>query len=237
MRQADLLARQARSELQRKASPAYARRMQRFFKAPVPAYGWRTAAVRKLASRLRREISQTGGQELLLTVAEKLFAGPTLEEKALGVTLLERSVRKFDDTEFRHLERWLRWVNTWAACDALAGWLLGPLIATDSRRLPQVFRWAKSKNPWYRRAAAVSLIPAARKGNYGKEVLRLADRLLLDNDYMVQKGVGWLLKENTKLRHSQVVRFLLRVKKRAPRLTLRIACEKLPRATRQRILG
>lgn len=237
MRRPDPIVRRVRADLKRKGSPAYARRMQMFFRAPVPAYGWRTEKVRKLAQRLRREIAKTGGNRLLLAVAEKFFAAPSMEEKTLGVALLERAVRKFGDAEFRRLEGWLRWVTNWAACDGLCGTLLGPLILADPRRLRSPVRWATSANQWYRRAAAVALVPVARRGLYLDDVLRLSDRLLRDDDYMVQKGVGWLLKEAADARSREVVRFLLRVRERAPRLVLRTACEKLPASTRRRILS
>jgi 3-methyladenine DNA glycosylase AlkD len=65
----------------------------------------------------------------------------------------------------------------------------------------------------------------------------LAGCLLEDKEEMVQKAVGWLLKEASHLRRRAVVRFLLGEGKRSPRLTLRIACEKLPAQTRRRILA
>lgn len=237
MDRAERIARRIRQELESRGSPTIARRLQMFFKAPVPAYGWRTASIRKLAARLRQEIFAPGDVKFLLAVAEKLFSGPTVEGKGLGVVLLERSVQRFGDTEFRRLESWLRWVDNWAACDSLAGSLLGLMVAADARRLARPIRWARSRNPWYRRSAAVSLVAATRRGLYPAHILRLAERLLADEDEMVQKGVGWLLREAGKARHPGVVRFLLRVKHRAPRLVLRTACEKLPASTRQRILA
>ncbi len=237
MKRADDLVRSARRQLQSKASPAFARQMQRFFKEPVRAYGWRTAEVRKLAGRLRREILATGDSDLLLSVAGKLFAGPTLEEAVLGVALLQRSVHRFSLAEFRRLERWLPHIRNWAACDLFCTALLGRMIAADPGRAGSVFRWAKSRNRWCRRSAAVSLVPAARRGVYTEQILRLSDQLLEDDDDMVQKAVGWLLKEASQVRRQPVVTYLRRVRQRAPRLTLRIACEKLPQGTRRRILG
>ena len=237
MNRAEQLVCATRRELRSKASPAFARQMQRFFKELVRAYGWRTAEVRKLAGRLRREILATGDSDLLLAVAEKLFAGPTLEEAVLGVALLQRSVRRFGSLEFRRLERWLPHIRNWAACDGFCTALLGRMITADPGRLGSVFRWAKSKNRWHRRAAAVSLVPAARKGMYTGQIQRLSDRLLPDGDDMVQKAVGWLLKEAGQVRRQAVVGYLLRVRRRAPRLILRIACEKLPQRTRRRILA
>ena len=65
----------------------------------------------------------------------------------------------------------------------------------------------------------------------------MAGVLLEDEEDMVQKGVGWLLREAGKAGHPGLVPFLLRVKRRAPRLVLRIASEKLPARTRRRILA
>ena len=236
MKSASSFVRRIRAELQSGGSPAYARSLQRFFKEPICAYGWRTTKLRKLAASLRRGITAIGGDNLLFNVAKRLFRGPMLEETSLGVMLLEGSVRKFGEAEFRRLERWLPRIHNWGACDALACALMGRMIAADARRLARVFRWAKSKNRWHRRMAAVSLVTAARAGIYTEQTLRLAHRLLTDTDDMVQKGVGWLLKETSKRKPKQVVRYLMRVRRWAPRLTLRIACEKLPQRTRQRIL-
>jgi 3-methyladenine DNA glycosylase AlkD len=208
-----------------------------FFKSPVQAYGWRTVEVRKLAARLRSEILTEKDGRLLFAVAEKLFNGSRLEEATLGVALLERSVKSFGEVEFRRLERWLGWVRDWSACDALSCSLLGPLVIADARRVRRLSGWARSRNTWHRRAAVVSLVPAARKGLYAKEILRLCEGLLRDKEYMVQKGVGWSLKETSRSHRAQVVRFLLRAKKRAPRLLLRTACEKLPARERRRVLA
>jgi len=98
-------------------------------------------------------------------------------------------------------------------------------------------KWARSRNRWHRRAAATSLIPAARRGLYTDEIFRLARRLYRDPDEMVQKGVGWLLKEASKARRPEVVRFLLSVKHNAPRLVLRYASEKLSPTERRRVLA
>ena len=235
MKSAGAVVRRVRRELRRKGSPAVARSVQRFFKEPVPAYGWRTAEVRRLAQRLRREMA--GDAKLLFAVAEKLFAGPTVEEQSLGVILLERAARKFGAAEFRRLERWLRHVKNWAACDALCVSLLGAILRREARLATRVHRWARSRNFWRRRAAAVSFVPAARRGVYTKEIFQGATRLLDDDEYMVQKGVGWLLREAGKTRGAEVVAYLLRVRKRAPRLVLRTACETLPARARRRVLA
>jgi 3-methyladenine DNA glycosylase AlkD len=54
---------------------------------------------------------------------------------------------------------------------------------------------------------------------------------------MVQKGLGWLLREAAKADPQRTVPYLMAVRDQAPRLVVRTACEKLSSAERARILG
>ena len=61
-------------------------------------------------------------------------------------------------------------------------------------------------------------------------------RLLASNDDMVQKGLGWLLREAVKANPKETVTYVMTIRERAPRLVLRTACETLSAADRQRVL-
>ena len=69
------------------------------------------------------------------------------------------------------------------------------------------------------------------------EIVRLSDALLTDEDDMVQKGLGWLLRETAKFDAKRTVPYLMSIRKSAPRLVLRTACETLPVTARKRILA
>jgi 3-methyladenine DNA glycosylase AlkD len=209
--------------------------VQWFFKEDVRSHGWRTADLRRYAQTLNRELAADGGR--LLAVAEALFARDVLEEKTLGVLILQRSLHLFGSAEFRRFEQWLALVATWADHDALAMYLLGPMMTADPRRAARVFVWAKSHNRWFRRAAAVSLIDGVRHGLFTVESTDITHRLLGDEDDMVRKGLGWLLREWGKVRPAETVPLLMSIRAEAPRLVLRTACERLPAAARKRILG
>ncbi|HYN15904.1 MAG TPA: DNA alkylation repair protein [Terriglobales bacterium] len=234
---ADAWVQQIRNALRRGGSPEHAQGVQWFFKEEVRSHGWYTADLRRFARQTSREIQATGGLETLVQVADRLFTGEVLEEKNFAVLLLEKSVAKFGEREFRLCESWLNRVTSWADHDALVHYLIGPLIAAEPRRTARVFRWTKSRNRWRRRAAAVSLIRGARQRLFFAEIVRVSDALLQDQDDMVQKGLGWLLREAAKADPKTTVPYLLRIRDRAPRLVLRTACETLPRATRARVLS
>jgi 3-methyladenine DNA glycosylase AlkD len=61
--------------------------------------------------------------------------------------------------------------------------------------------------------------------------------LLPSDDDMVQKGVGWLLREAAKFNPEITVDYLMSIRERAPRLVLRTACETLPEGPREKVLA
>jgi 3-methyladenine DNA glycosylase AlkD len=216
-------------------SPEHAAGVQRYFSEPVRSYGWYTADLRRYARTLHAQLA--ADQALLLDVAERLFAGAVLEEKALAVTMLEPSLKRFGGAEFARFERWLGKVRSWADHDALTMYLIGPMMVADPARLTRPLRWAASPNRWRRRAAAVSLIHGIRRGRFAAEAAAVTARLLDDRDDMVQKGLGWLLREWAKHDPGAAVPVLMAIRSRASRLVLRTACEKLAPALRARVLA
>ncbi|HLM79825.1 MAG TPA: DNA alkylation repair protein [Terriglobales bacterium] len=212
--------------------------VQRFFKEEVQSRGWYTAELRKFAVRFRRTITRERGMDFLVQVADKLFSGRILEEKVMAVFLLEKQTRNFGDKEFQLFASWLDRATSWADHDALAHYLLAPMVAADPACGRQVFQWAKSPNRWRRRAACVALIRGARERRFFEQIVRLSNQLLhnQDEDDMVQKGLGWLLRETAKADPKRTVPYLMKIRNNAPRLVLRTACETLPAPARKKVL-
>ncbi len=218
-------------------SAPHSEEVQHFFKHEVTSRGWYTAELRKVAKRFRRTILAENGLPYLLQVADQLFAGKVLEEKSFAVMLLEGMTPQFTRAEFNLLESWLDRVTSWADHDGLVHSLMGPMVAADDAYLSHLPRWAKKKSVWHQRAAAVSLIHSTRQHkNFGK-IQRITELLLTSKDDMVQKGLGWLLREGVKANPKQAVVYLMTIRERTPRLVLRTACETLPVSERLRVLG
>jgi 3-methyladenine DNA glycosylase AlkD len=69
------------------------------------------------------------------------------------------------------------------------------------------------------------------------EAQQVAKELLADEDIMVQKGLGSMLREAAKQDAPRTVRFLVSIRASATRLVLRTACETLKPASKKQVLG
>jgi 3-methyladenine DNA glycosylase AlkD len=224
-----------RRALMEGGSAEHATGVQWFFKDEIKSHGWYTADLRRACVRFRRELQSERGLDFLVEVADQLFAGAVLEEKVAAVFLLEKLDGEFGEREFKLFESWLDRISSWADHDALVHDLIAPMIINQPVRAKVVFRWAKSKNRWHRRAACVALIRGTRSKMFFPDIVRLADSLLNDEDDMVRKGLGWLLRETAKFDAKRTVPYLMKIRGRAPRLVLRTACETLPDEAKKRI--
>ena len=226
-----------RAVLKRGGSAEHASGVQWFFKEEVKSHGWYTADLRRFAHSAAKPIAAEDGLDAVVRVADELFAGNNLEEKVCAVLMLERSVGQFGDKEFKLFERWLSRVSSWADHDGLVQYLIGPMILAEPKRAARVFVWAKSESRWHRRAAAVGLIRGAQAHTFFPEIQRVTEMLQSDEDDMVQKGLGWLLRVTAKADPAKTLPYLIRIRERVPRFVLRTACETLSREQRKRVLG
>ncbi len=211
--------------------------VQWFFKEVIQSRGWYTKELRQLARRFTKVIRHDAGLDYLVAVADNLFHGDVLEEKVLAVLLVQPCVKECTAEHFQLFEAWLERVSTWADHDALVQYLIGRMIVAEPKRVKKVFVWAKSTHRWHRRAAAVALLRGTNLGMFFPEVEKITARLLNDEDNMVQKGLGWLLRETARYDAAQALPLLMSIREKAPRLVLRTACERLTVAQREQVLA
>lgn len=231
------VAAEIRSLLEACGSHEHATRVEWFFKEEIKSHGWRTEALRRRARQYSRALHLEHGLDFVVRVADRLFTGRVLEEKIFAVLLLENLTARFDDVHFALFESWLDRISTWSDHDGLVHSLIAPMIEAEPTRARRVFAWAKSPDRWHRRAACVALIQGTRRKMFFPQIVRVSNMLLEDEDDMVQKGLGWLLRETAKADRGRTVPYLIKIRSRAPRLVLRTASETLPARTRADILG
>jgi 3-methyladenine DNA glycosylase AlkD len=202
---------------------------QHFFKEEVKAYGVKTPIVENIAKSFFDRIREKNKKDIF-SLCEKLLESDYSEEAFIAFEWAYSLRKYYDETDFPMFERWIeKYVNNWAKCDTLCNHSLGSFIEQIPKYIDNLKAWTKSENRWLRRASAVTLILPARKGNFLDDIFEICDSLLKDEDDLVQKGYGWLLKEASKNHQNLVFEYVMKNKKDMPRTALRYAIEKLPK--------
>jgi len=187
-----------------------------------------TPLVRRVAFENFKQVKNLEKKQILSLCAKLLkINGSNYQDIAFDWAF--RITKQYQKEDFKIFESWIKnHVDNWGSCDDLCTHAFGEFIYKFPEFLPQTKQWAKSLNKWFRRASAVALIYSLRKGKYLKEAFNVAKILLQDDEDLVQKGYGWMLKEASNLHQKEVFDFVIKNKKLMPRTALRYAIEKLP---------
>jgi len=196
-------------------------------------YGVPSPTVRKIASQFFQSVKKKTKKEIIQLCDDLLESGYS-EERTIAFDWSFRLRKKYEEADFQLLEIWLKkHVHSWGACDDLCTHALGALIFQFPTLIQQVREWTRSENRWMKRASAVSLIYSIRRKQQLGAIFETADALLTDQDIMVQKGYGWMLKEASNEYPDEVFDYVMKNKKEMPRTALRYAIEKLSPESRR----
>jgi 3-methyladenine DNA glycosylase AlkD len=233
-------ARDAKRELARLARPAGDFDASRYFRgaADLGFHNVGTRVMRALARTIHLVHRDTWSIDEALRFADALIVDKYLDAKALAIEVVARYQADFAP---RHLAHWKRWLAgnhsaNWATTDAMCGALIGPLLLRHAELGARLRVWARDRNMWVRRASMVGLIPRARRGESLDLVYEIAKRLHRDGEDLIQKAVGWTLREAGKTDMPRLERYLRANGPTIPRTTLRYAIERFPAPKRRALL-
>ncbi len=226
----------ARTDLHDLADPARVATLQRFFKTGPGEYaegdvflGVKVPQVRKLTRTYT---------DLPLKEVQKLLRSRIHEERLLALLILVRQYTRGNDQTreqiFSFYVGHFAWINNWDLIDVTAPHIAGAHLAnaTDRSLLDQ---WARSNNLWSRRIAMLSTFHLIQRNQF-TDALRIAELLVDDTHDLIQKAVGWMVREIGKRDRACAENFLKKHYKTMPRTMLRYAIERLPESRRQAYL-
>lgn len=215
--------------------PARARVSQRFFKTGPGEYGagdvfagLTVPQTRALAKELR---------ELPRAEALKLLHAPLHEARLLALLILMEAYAKGGEREresiFNLYLRNTRRINNWDLVDVSAPAIVGEhLLGRDRSVLDRLVR---SGSLWERRIAMLATLAFIRRGELA-DTLRLAEALLGDDEDLMHKAAGWMLREVGKRSLAAEETFLDAHAAAMPRTMLRYAVERFPLERRRHYL-
>jgi 3-methyladenine DNA glycosylase AlkD len=219
-----------RKALRASADPARAAVLQRFFKTGPGEYGEGDRFLGLTVPQVRALVRRYHPADF--AAVPDLVRSAFHEERLLGLLLLVERYRRGSDADRRtayrlYLKSFPR-INNWDLVDATAEHVVGPHGVGRA----QLLAWAASKNLWVRRIAIISTFHDIRRNRFA-DTLAVAERLLRDEEDLLHKAVGWMLREVGKRDGAALRSFLRRHHRTMPRTTLRYAIERFPESERK----
>lgn len=125
-------------------------------------------------------------------------------------------------------------VNNWDIVDVSAPWM-GVYLLEVEDPMPLLIKLSTSKSLWQRRVSMILTFALIRAGDL-EPTLIVAEALLKDNEDLIHKAVGWMLRELGKKDVMLLRGFLRKHSHEMHRTMLRYAIEKLPEQERKKWL-
>jgi 3-methyladenine DNA glycosylase AlkD len=180
-------------------------------------------------------------QNLELREIEKLFNSPFHEARLCAAIILNlqfKAAKKSQDRkkifDFYLKQVRAERVNNWDIVDVSAPWM-GVYLIEVKDPLPLLIKLAKSKSLWQRRVAIILTFALIRDGDLAPTIA-ISKLLLKDDQDLIHKAVGWMLRELGKRDVMLLRQFLAEHSHQMPRTMLRYSIEKLSERERKKWL-
>ena len=221
------------------ASPAQARHSQRFFKTSKGEYGYGDVFLGVTVPQIRRIANEY--KDLTLPQIDKLMASKFHEVRFCGLVILMLQFKSSSESivHKKIFDFYLKQVkaereNNWDLVDVSAP-IIGQYLIGSGSSNQLLLKLARSKSLWQRRVAIVFTFAFIREGIPQPTVV-VAQELLRDEQDLIHKATGWMLREMGKRNPIELRRFLEKNVSVMPRTMLRYAIEKFSETERKKWL-
>jgi len=181
-------------------------------------------------------------KNLELQEIEKLFKSPFHEARLCAAIIINLQFKAAKKTQERKriFDFYLKQVraervNNWDIVDVSAPWM-GVYLSEVEDPMPLLIKLSKSKSLWQRRVSIMLTFALIRDGNLEPTII-ISKALLADDQDLIHKAVGWMLRELGKKDVMLLRKFLTQHSHIMPRTMLRYSIEKLPERERKKWLA
>lgn len=220
------------------SSPAEVEKIQRYFKTGEGEYG---AGDKFIGVRMGQLFALAKEFiDMPLAEIEKLLDSPIHEARAGGLSIMGKQARSKKTTDARRQELFDLYirrhdrVNNWDLVDLGALYVVGPYLIDKPRHI--LYKLARSKNIWERRTAIVGTGQLIKQGDVD-DTFKIAEILLEDDEDLIHKGTGWMLRAAGGVDRKRLLAFLDQHAATMPRTLLRYSIEHLDKKQREHYMG
>ena len=183
---------------------------------------------------------------LALSLRDRLNLAATLLGERIGelghagIHVVTLSVEELKPRHFTILDRMADDFRSWSHVDHFCGSVMQPLLwMYREKALAFLEGWNGSLNRWKRRGSVVTFTrKVAESGEFTAEAQRLCENLIWDKEDIVQKGVGWALKDNLRSAPEQTLPYIKNLRRRGVSSTIVLyAIRDLKGAEREAVLA
>jgi 3-methyladenine DNA glycosylase AlkD len=205
---------------------------QRFFKTGKGEYGEGDIFLGIRVPIIRKCVREYGA--ISLEDTRDLLKSDFHEARLLALLIL---VAKYSSTNrsteqhaiYRTYLSHTKFINNWDLVDSSAEHIVGVYLFSKDKN--PIYRLVRSKNLWERRIGVMATFYFIKREEF-LDTLAIAELLLHDQEDLIHKAVGWMLREVGKRNQNVEEGFLTKHYKEMPRTMLRYAIEKLPEMER-----
>jgi len=149
------------------------------------------------------------------------------------VTNFSKSNKYEQENIYKTYLKNIEYVNNWDLVDSSAHYIVGAYLHNKNKEL--IYKLARSSYMWKRRIAIVSTYYFIKQGEFD-DTFEIAKILLDDEEDLIHKAVGWMLREVGKKDESKEKAFLNTHYQKMPRVMLRYAIERFSKEERKAYL-
>ncbi len=218
------------------ANTEIAEHSQRFFKTAKGEYGYGDKFLGIRVPVIRQSVKKY--KTTSLSTTEKLLKSEYHEIRLFALLVLVSRFSKNNIDEQKNIYNLYlsntQYINNWDLVDSSAHHIIGSYL--DSKDKSILYELSKSSSLWERRIAIIATFYFIKKNQF-TDTLQISKQLLHDQEDLIHKAVGWMLREVGKRDLAKEVTFLNSHYKKMPRTMLRYAIEKFSKINRQNYLN
>lgn len=151
------------------------------------------------------------------------------EKKQLACYALVKKYKKDNQKVFNFYIKNLKYFDDWALIDTTCSYIVGEYLLNKKRDI--LYDLANSKKWNQQRVSVVSCLAFIKKNDF-KDILKISKILIESENDLVQKAIGWMLREVGKIDKNILIIFLNKNINKIKRITLRYCLEKFSKKER-----
>ncbi|MBU4536833.1 DNA alkylation repair protein [Patescibacteria group bacterium] len=201
-------------ELKKKKNKDVAREEKKFNRNEVISYGIRTPILHKIFKQFNKDVENLDLKDSFDLII-LLYQSQIQEQIFFGTYILKLKKEDFKKSDLYIINKVSSYFTSWGVVDNFCMDVLQPILLKFPKEILSLMnKWNSSENMWRRRASVVVFVRTiGESGKFNSQGLKLCNNLIRDEEDLVQKGVGWALKDMMRSDKKKIFNYVKKIRK------------------------